>query len=208
MRVSDSQRVLFVHVPKTGGSSIDRMFDTEVPDARRVPNRMRHASYRRLLLAEPELADYWSFGFVRNPWARLVSWWTMLGLVFERAEAGHPRAQAKIRKHPEVWLVEGEYRHDFDRFVLEATERLPKVGRPQVETLSAGARRVDFIGRLEDFDRGVGVVREHLGLPQVEAPPHMNRSRHGHYRDYYDDVTRAHVGRVFAADIEEFGYTF
>jgi hypothetical protein len=208
MRVSDSRRVLFVHVPKTGGSSIDRIFDTEVPDSRRVPGRQRHAPYRRLLVAEPDLADYWSFGFVRNPWARMVSWWTMLGRVFQDAEAGHPGAQAKLRNHPEVWLVEGEYRDDFDRFVLEGTDRLPKVGRPQLRTLSAAGRRVDFVGRLETFDRDVAVVRERLGLPPVEAVPHVNRSKHGHYRDYYNDRTREHVARIFAMDVEEFGYEF
>lgn len=208
MRVSDARRVLFVHVPKTGGSSIDRIFDAEVPDSRRVPGRQRHAPYGRLLAAEPELADYWSFGFVRNPWARMVSWWTMLGGVFERAEAGHPGALAKIERFPEVWLTEGEYRHDFERFILEGTEKLPKVGRPQVATLTARGRLVDFVGRLETFDRDLAVVRERLGLPAVEAVPHVNRSKHGHYRDYYDDATRDQVARVFAADIEAFGYTF
>jgi len=54
VRVSDSRRVLFVHVPKAGGSSVDRIFDTEVPDARKVPGRQRHAPYNRILLAEPE----------------------------------------------------------------------------------------------------------------------------------------------------------
>lgn len=208
MRVSDSRRVLFVHVPKTGGSSIDKIFDTEVADSRRVEGRQRHAPYRRLLDAEPDLADYWSFGFVRNPWARMVSWWTMVGKVFANAEAGHPGALAKLRNHPEVWLAEGEYRDDFDRFVLEGTETLPKVGRPQLRTLSAAGRRVDFVGRLETFDQDVAVVRERLGLPPVEAVPHVNRSKHGHYRDYYNDTTRARVATVFARDIEAFGYEF
>ena len=209
MRVSDSRKVLFVHVPKTGGSSIDRIFDAEVPDARKVEGRMRHATYQRLLSAEPALADYWSFGFVRNPWARMVSWWTMVGGVFAKAEAGHPGAQAKLRKHPKAWLPEGEYRHDFTRWVLEGTVELPKVGRPQLVTLSArGGRQVDFIGRLENFDRDIAVVREHLDLPPVETPPHINRTSHGHYRDYYTPETRDHVAKVFAVDIETFGYTF
>lgn len=208
MRVSDSRRVLFVHVPKTGGSSIDRIFDDEVPDARKVPGRQRHAPYNRLLKAEPGLADYWSFGFVRNPWARLVSWWLMVGRTFAKAEAGHVPSQEKIRRFPDVWLTEGEYRHDFERFVLEGTIALKKVGRPQLVTLSAGDRQVDFIGRLESFDQDVAVVRERLGLAPVDAAPHVNRTRHGDYREFYTDETREHVAEVFAVDIEAFGYTF
>jgi hypothetical protein len=208
MRVSDSNRVLFVHVPKTGGSSIDNIFDTEVPDARRVEGRARHAPYGRLLRSEPTLGSYWSFGFVRNPWARMVSWWTMLGNVIARAEAGHPAARAKIEANPRVWLVEGEHHDNFERFVLETTVNVPKVGRPQLSTLSAAQRRVDFIGRLETFDRDIAVVRERLGLPPEQTAPHVNRTSHGHYRDFYTDRTRDHVAEVFAADIDAFGYTF
>jgi hypothetical protein len=200
--------VLFVHVPKAGGSSADRIFDALAPDARRVVGRQRHAPYNRILLAAPKLADYWSFGFVRNPWARMVSWWTMVGKVFARAEAGHPRALAKLRNHPEAWYPEGEYRHDFDRFVLEGTLALKKVGRPQLATLSARGRRVDFIGRLESFDRDIAVVREHLGLSPEDPVPHVNRTRHSDYRDFYSDETRDHVAKVFAVDIDAFGYTF
>jgi hypothetical protein len=38
--------------------------------------------------------------------------------------------------------------------------------------------------------------------------PHVNRSKHSSYRDYYDDVTRKRVAQVFAKDIDAFGYTF
>jgi hypothetical protein len=208
MRVSDSRRVLFVHVPKTGGSSIDLMFDTQVPDARRVPDRQRHAPYGRLLNAEPELADYWSFGLVRNPWARMVSWWTMIHTIFDRADAGNPKAIAKIRNEPTVWLKHEEFRHDFDKFVLEAPAKNPKVGRPQIKTLSAGDRTVDFIGRLENFADDITVIRERLGLPVVDPLPHTNRSRHGDYRDYYNDTTRDRVAEDYALDVDAFGYTF
>lgn len=208
MRASDSRRVLFVHVPKTGGSTIDAMFDTEVTDARKVDGFARHSPYGRLLKHEPELVDYWSFGFVRNPWARMVSWWSMISAVFARADAGHQRAIDKIARHPEAWLPEGEFRHDFERFVLEGTEKIPKVGRPQIRTLSSDDRSVDFIGRIESFEKDVNVVRERLGLPRLEQVPRRNRSSHGHYSDYYNDATRRKVADVYAADIEAFGYRF
>src|SRR5262245_31123647 len=48
VRVSDSSRVLFVHVPKTGGSTIDAFFDREVDDARRLDTLARHSPSRRI----------------------------------------------------------------------------------------------------------------------------------------------------------------
>ena len=209
MRVSDTSRVVFIHVPKTGGSTVDEMFDTEVADARRVQGCQRHATLTKLLRAEPDLADYWSFGFVRNPWARMVSWWSMVAGVFDKIEAGVPNAVRKIENHPKAWLPEGEFKDDFDRFVLEGTEKIPKVGRPQSRTLSrADGAMADFVGRLENFDEDFNVVRERLGLAPLEVVPRRNKSSHGDYRDYYNDVTRKKVAEVFARDIETFGYTF
>jgi hypothetical protein len=208
MRVSDSSRVLFVHVPKSAGSTIDRMFEKEVVDQRTVPGRARHAPYARLVQAEPELADYWSFGFVRNPWCRLVSWWSMLVDIFEKADAGHQLAIDRIARFPEVWQTEGEYRHDFSRFVLEATEMLPKLGRPQVVTLSGRGGLVDFVGRVENYDHDLAIVREKLGLPKLERVPRHNKSKHGHYSEYYTPETRKKVEEIYGRDIEAFGYTF
>jgi hypothetical protein len=208
MRVSDSRGVLFVHVPKNGGSSIDRMFDDEIPDSRRVAGSSRHAGYAALLRAEPGLADLWSFGFVRNPWARLVSWWSMYSTFFARVDIGHPPALRKLKEFPAVWLPAEPYRHDFGRFVLEGTEKVPKFGTPQLKSLSARGRRVDFVGRLEQFDQDLAVIRDRLGLPPLDAAPHENRSRHSGYREYYDDRTRDQVAKVFARDIEAFGYEF
>jgi hypothetical protein len=209
MRVSDRQRVLFVHVPKTGGSTVDAMFDRRIDDCRNVTGLGRHATYERLLDAEPGLAEYWSFGFVRNPWARMVSWWSMVAAVFENADKGVEQARRKIEKYPNAWLPEGEFRYDFDRFVLEGTEKVAKLGRPQSLTLArADGTLVSFVGRLENFDRDLNVVREKLGLRPRKTQPRRNKSSHGHYCDYYNDKTRARVAQVFARDIELFGYTY
>ena len=209
VRVSDSSRVLFVHVPKTGGSTIDIFFDREVEDARAVAGIPRHSPYATILRKEPTLSDYWSFGFVRNPWARMVSWWAMINKVFDNAEAGQEQAQRKLRDYPQAWLREGELRHDFSAFVLQGTETIPKVGRPQLRTLSGpDGRTVDFIGRIESFDHDAAVVRDKLGLPAIEAAPRRNKSSHGHYSEYYDDATRSRIAEVFAPDIEAFDYTF
>lgn len=208
MRVSDSKKVVFVHVPKSGGSTIDLIFDREVEDARKIADRARHAPYGRLLNAEPDLADYWSFGFVRNPWARLVSWWAMVHGLFERAEQGHQAAIDKIEGAPGVWKPEGQYANDFDGFILEGTTTLAKLGRPQLVTLSAKDRMVDFVGRVENYDHDVAIVRERLGLPPVEKLPRQNKSSHGHYSEYYNPETRAKVAEVYAADIEAFGYEY
>jgi hypothetical protein len=209
MRVSDSRRVLFVHVQKTGGSTIDTMFDRKIADARSVDNLPRHTSLSGLLEAEPHLADYWSFGFVRNPWERMVSWWAMTVAVLDNADAGVEQARRKVEQYPNVWRPLGQFRHDFDRFVLDGTEKVRRLGEPQCVSLSRqDGSLVDFVGRTEHFDRDFNVVREKLGLKRVRHAGKRNRSQHGHYRDYYNDKTRRRVADVFAPDIEMFGYVY
>ena len=77
MLISDERRMLFVHIPKTGGASVEQLLREMCPDARSV-GKQRHARLRRILTQHPELEGYWSFGFVRNPWARMVSWYAMI----------------------------------------------------------------------------------------------------------------------------------
>ncbi len=208
MRVSEAQRVLFVHVPKTGGSTLDAMIDAEVADARKVKGRTRHEGLAALLETEPALADYWSCGFVRNPWSRMVSWWAMAQRFADALEAGGSRQRQKISRVPHIWTPLVRYSGSFDTFVMEGTKHVPRLVVSQVSLLTAGDQRVDFVGRIENFLADTNVLRERLGLAPVTALPQRNPSSHGHYSEYYTDRTRERVAEVFAADIEAFGYTF
>ncbi|MEP9362453.1 sulfotransferase family 2 domain-containing protein [Nocardioides sp. CN2-186] len=210
MRVSDSRRVLFVHVQKTGGSTIDAMWDDEVPDARKGKGLLRHAPYAKIVKAEPELEDYWSFGFVRNPWARMVSWWSMAVDFERRLERGKEETTRKWEKQRRIWAPLVEYNDTFEKFVLEGPEGHPRLGRPQINMLTAkgGGIGVDFIGRTENLVADMNVARERLGLEPVAELPRRNKSKHRHYSTYYTDETRERVAELYAPDIEEFGYTF
>lgn len=206
MRVSDQHKVLFVHVQKTGGSTIDAILDKEVSDVRSVEGVYRHAPLPRILDAEPALASYWIFGFVRNPWARLVSWWSMIEHFTVNAKAGKKWA-IKGLNH-DKWFREASEYLDFDAFVLEGLDKFPRLRKPQVTYLRAGSRHVDFIGRVESFDKDVNVVRERLGLAPLPTTQHLNRTAHGDWRKYYNDTTREAIARHYAPDLKAFGYTF
>jgi hypothetical protein len=208
MRVSESQRVLFVHVPKTGGSTLDAMIDAEVADARKIKGRTRHEGLASLLEAEPALADYWSCGFVRNPWSRMVSWWAMSSRFADGLEAGGRRQRRKMDRLPHIWAPLVRYSGDFDTFVMKGTQHVERLAVPQVSLLTAGDKRVDFVGRIEAFVSDTNVLREKLGLAPVTALPKRNPSTHAHYSQYYTEETRQRVAEIFAADIEAFGYTF
>lgn len=206
MRISDARRLLFIHVEKTGGSTIDAMMDREVPDVRSI-EVARHAPLQRILEVEPALTDYWICGFVRNPWDRMVSWWAMVTDVLAGAEAGDPECLHRMEINPTFWDPVSQY-DDFETFLARGTKEVRRLRRPQVDYVRTNGRRADFIGRMEQYAAGVAAIRSRLGLPPLAELPRDNASTRGDYRDYYTPATKAFVGKVFAKDVEAFGYTF
>jgi hypothetical protein len=209
MKVSDTRQVLFVHVPKNGGSTVDWVFDREVPDSRWVEGRGRHSGYKTLLAKEPALGEYWSFGFVRNPWSRMVSWYSMMSGIVAKADSGKERAVRRFEERPDRWEPVRPFVSDFDTFVLKGTEQVGRFARPQRRwLLRPDGTEIDFVGRVENFAHDLQVVRDKLGLAPMRRPPRRNRSTHGHYSEYYTPETRQRVADLFAEDIEAYGYTF
>lgn len=216
MLISDAERILFVHVPKTGGVSVELMLKKRCPDFRLKPAARpigRHAPLARILRTEPEVADYWTFGIVRNPWARMVSWYSMIDFWNHKHGPASGKPQNLERNTPAdgnaMWRTVVSDYDGFDDFVLRGTDELPRVGKPQWTYLSAPklGKEADFIGRTESFAEDLAVVQRRLGV-EPTPPPHRNSSSHGSYRDYFTDATRKKVAEVYAEDIDRFGYTF
>ena len=205
MRIVDSERVLFVHVPKTGGMTIQNVLESSGLEVRTLPGS-RHHTLETILLEEPALRDYWTFGLVRNPWERMLSWWTMIQRASRKAQAGDPAAMRKFERYP-VWNAAQHY-PDFETFVMQGTRDVAELGLAQIDYLRDGTRRADFIGRTETIEQDVDVVRKQLGLGASLEVPHRNRTRHGHHRDYYTDAMRDRVAEAYLPDLDEFGYRF
>ena len=206
--ISDSASVLFVHVQKTGGSSIDNWLRASLPDVRTLPDRDRHAGLRTILKDEPDLRSYFVFGFVRNPWSRMLSWHRMIRRWVEEVPAGEPLESLRsFQVNPFARRVALEL-PDFESFVMRGPGEFPRLRRPQIAYLEAPRRRADLIGRQERFEADLEVVRERLGLPAREERRYNADVVDVDYREHYSTAMRERVGELFARDVEEFGYEF
>ena len=172
-------RHYFVHVPKAAGTSMERM---------PFVGGQSHMTARQL--ARLATDDYWGWGFVRNPYDRLVA---IYHAAKQHSRPGRffPRSMS------------------FADWVLG----LPETGRkfihprPMVDFLCwpDGSLAVDFIGRFEHLDRDWRMVCRRLGVPH-EPLRRLNPSEHGPCQDYYTPELAAHVARLYAADFGLFGY--
>jgi len=187
--ISHRHRFIFVHINKTGGTSIEKVFK---PKADQRDVRLKHAPVGEYKQRFPDQFDsYFKFSFVRNPWDWLVSRYHWSRYRQRLITFEFPEFLVRVERGdlPEPWMTEAV---------------APQIDRITID----GTIAVDFVGRFErlddDFDHVCSVLR-------LEARPplsHVFKSDHAFYADYYDDETKATVERLYAADIEAFGYRF
>lgn len=134
---------------------------------------------------DPVVRTYFKFSVVRNPWDRLISGWRYC----------YPDGAVSLKQLLRNLPQSG---HDFRH-----------VTRPQAAILvdDDGRLVVDYLMRFEELEAGYRRVCRLLQMP-TPGLPSLNKTRHDHYRDYYDDESRHLVERAFALDIAMFGYKF
>ncbi len=206
MLLSADKKFLFVHIQKTGGSSIGTVLRERVPDVRHFLGTHDFA-----VKAWDALGDGWgsyfSAAFVRNPWERMVSWYEMI------RQQGKKNAEGLSSL--KFWHYVLERASTFEEFLYECTDTIEdrdgckSILFNQIDYIadSSGAVMVDFVGRFERLEQDAQGLFERLGLGQVSLPQ-VNRSDHGSYRVYYSEETRGLVEERFARDIAYFGYEF
>lgn len=204
MILSHRYKFLFIHPAKTGGTSVELAFceltntpfkQTYENDELSVVENCKHSSARELrnIIGDEIWNNYFKVGFVRNPYERLLSDFSM-----------HQQMQ---QDHP--WLKRDWQRYPDFRSFLEAV-RNEQVRVPQEYLCSMladdkGRLLVDFVGRFERLQDDFNYVCDRIGLPRTELP-RVSTSRHGSWEGYYTADTRAAVARYSRMDFERFGY--
>lgn len=179
--------VVFVHINKTGGSSIEAALG--------LPFQHRTALELRRALGPRRWERRFSFAFVRNPWSRVASHYAYR---VQTNQTGLGDGRTGFTEW--VRLAYGE-RHP--RFHDQ-----PKMFQPQLDWITdeEGSIIVDYIGRFERLREDFAAVCARIG--RTATLPHLKSSRGKDYRRLYDDETAEIVARWFARDIARFDYTF
>jgi len=194
--VNDELKCIFIHIPKTGGSSINtvlrghggiRLFG-DVPKGERrngMPGHYHHYRWPEVKNhVDPDVwRNYFKFAVVRNPWDRVVSWFEY-HKVTKSNTARKMSFDQWVRKRPgpPMW-----------RHVLE---------RPDLDTV-----KVDSLIRYETYAEDLQRVWTHLGV-QVDKMPHIKKTERKPYQEYYNEEQRHLIARHYEADIHLFGYKF
>ena len=197
MFISEKDKFIFVHVPKTGGTSMHIAFkDYYIVGDRTDPEpEEHHASLVKILnenMSIEGIEEYYTFGFVRNPWDRLVSG-------FHDFKQQRALLSGIEFKDFAINMAKGEGRyHELIRDVHF---------RPQYTFLDCAEKTIDFVGKFEDMINSFKYVMNELDLPPLTLYKHRSSS-HPPYQHLYDDYTIAAVADLYKEDIKTFGYDY
>ena len=216
MLLSVKYNFLFVHIAKTGGTSVraalaplrwrDPMY---IPQF--IASRLSHATGHRIASKLPrhariiaakemlpqELFDsLFKFAFVRNPWDLQVSSWHHL-------QRERPEFIQDITDFSSFirWKLDPErpYQYHIDTSIERQTDYLKDL---------EGTIIVDFIGKYENLQEDYEEACRRIGIKPPPLPHKRQAKDRKNYQKYYDEETAALIAEYFREDIETFGYNY
>jgi hypothetical protein len=207
MVLSRQRGFLFIHIYKNAGTSITAAL---LPFAAGRSQLLAAAAMRRLglpvrfgpqpcpqhstaveiieAIGRPAFDALFSFAIVRNPWDWQVSLYHYM------------RAEKKHHQHELALSFPG-----FDEYIRWRCREEVRFQKDYLYT-PQGELLVDFVGRFENLEADFAAICARIGVPA--SLPRLNVSNTRPYREFYSGETRELVRRIFAPDIELFGYDF
>lgn len=202
---SNGQKILFIHINKTAGTSINRAIGI-VPLGMGAGLVSHWSAYQfKLLLGEKEFNDCIKFSIVRNPYARIIS------LYVFRKKTKQPGFDDVLVPSFNSFFYEaiigkfGKYRHDrYGEWMF----------MPQYDWLCDPLDRekmlVDRILKVETLQDDFDELSKELGQPPVQVsrmnPSGATGSENLIEQYFTDEQLIKDFNKFFKDDFEKFGY--
>lgn len=202
--ISESRKFCFIHIPRTGGTTINKLLSKEVDDLKEITNNT-YSTIGDAYKLSPELIsdDYYKFSYVRNPYDLLVSLFSSINF-----NINHPDYKI-IRKlsFPEFieWLNDVGMKREDDGNT--------PIYRKQSDYLFINNKlSVDYVYRYEEIcdDMSTSNINSlflKLGYDMPNNIPVLNKSERSFDWSYlYNDRAYRLVNRLFLDDFVNFKY--
>lgn len=212
--ISHKYKCIFIHIPKTGGMSINNFFHPNTIFYQDVPNydilfgwcpkrklHMQHATAKQLL--ETELItqeiwdDYYKFTFVRNPWDRVYSDYLWI--------QQFTNIKGKFKDFVNKKGVFETILNDNSNSNYLGDHLLPQLDFFDLK----GKLSIDYIGNFENFNSDIKKILGELDMKE-EFDVYLNKGlkRKKDYSLFYTNSRKNIIKEKYKNDIEKFNYSF
>ena len=215
--ISIQKKFLFIHVPKTGGNSIQGIlknysediiitrkkgengFDERFELKNRKYKIKKHASlYQYKKVLEPDIYNsLFKFAVIRNPWDRMISYYFSPNLGVVKWEKEKFIKFVNNVKPLKYYIAEYNL---LDKVFYELNLNV-KNDRSKLD------ENIDYIIKFENIEKDFEKVCKKLSIP-YQTLPVVNKSYREHYSKYYDEELIELVKRKYRDEIELFNYKF
>lgn len=235
MFISHKYQAIFVHIQRTGGNSIQKIFEEHDPDlVETIPidpskQRTKHAWIADIASAIPAdlFTTYTKFCVVRHPFERMVSW-------YFHFQDGKNAGDADVKVNLNASVEDTEIAQDFANRFEAIGDRVKRAINANASTFAEFvmlprdhpeglferlyANQLDYIShdgnvivndvlRFENLSQDFDAFARKIGFPG--RPPHINASsRQSRWQDLYTKETKAIIAERFRRDCEHWGYAF
>ncbi|WP_374765211.1 sulfotransferase family 2 domain-containing protein [Yunchengibacter salinarum] len=202
--ISHEYNCIFIHIPRTGGSSIEHL----VADKNwwSIDKKTKHltASQAKRIYSE-HWDDYFKFAFVRNPYDRAVSLLNFSKVYYNNSDSTsltHFHIDGYKALFGAPLTVEYDYRFWSREEVLRLHHKPNQIYGNILD------EEIDFIGRFENLQEDVNYIFDKIGFARKELS-HLAASKIKKPKkdDFYaDDATKNLVKELYYNDFKRFGY--
>lgn len=187
------KKILFVHIPKTGGSSVATAL---------IGNPSGHPYLFEFFNANPKYTrEFFKFCVVRNPFDRLVSTYAYI-LKKEDSPMRHKKILKQLNINSFEDLIKSLDNKKDHRILTNYIVHF----RSQSELIQHSQIKMDRIFKFEEFNNIETelntLLNENIKIKKLNASPRKE------YKEYFNDYAINVTSRIYKTDLEMFDYKF
>jgi hypothetical protein len=206
MIISHTYRYLFVELPRTGTTAVEKELK-QFYDGQDILRK--HSTYQQFLKeATEEEKQYFVFGSIRNPMDDAVS-------RFFKIKSNHSFRHTRLKSIKRRKGAVERYEDLLFRYVQRNDAEFATFFRwvylfPYDNWSSLNHKEFDFVIRFENLAEDFATLLSMLGIEQVRPLPVRNTTniRKRDYLTYYTPEIRDQARRVFGPFMKKWGYDF
>jgi len=204
MPYNSTQTLLFIHIPKTAGTSIIKMFNMDEKEG--------HISCNQYEESNKILYDNaYKFAIVRNPWDKFVSCYEYAKM--KKSYWHSINGDSIYGKHIDYDLVtKYDNFNDFIKYLSDIEEPILPLKSVnwtyQYQWICDNKFniKIDTVYRYEHLNYMIKDLNNKFNY-NLELP-HINKSKDKDYKTYYNDNSIHFVNKIYKKDIDLFNYKF